>query len=298
MSVRSLLLAAASASAMPHNGSAWTTATSPANYPWKSVAYGNGVFVAIQNGGVDNTVMTSPNGISWTTRTGAGTASNVLSAITFGGGLFVAVGSSRCMSSPDGITWTAQSLGSGIFGAIAYGAGVYAALATAAGQQLVRTSPDAVTWTNRTLPTTATWTGIAFGNGVFSAVASGTIAATSPDGITTWTQRSKPSTGVAMGSSAFGAGLFVQVPSASSNAALSSPDGITWTARTLANTAAYTSIDAGLGFVAADNAIGTRSDDGITWVNSPVPTGAWQDICFGGGKFVAVGTNIIAVTTQ
>jgi hypothetical protein len=54
--------------------------------------------------------MTSPDGITWTSRTSA--ANNNWQSVTYGNGLFVAVASSgtgnRVMTSPDGITWTSR----------------------------------------------------------------------------------------------------------------------------------------------------------------------------------------------
>jgi hypothetical protein len=51
------------------------------------VTYGNGTFVAVGEGG---TILTSPDGVSWTART-SGT-SNWLDGVAYGNGLFVAVG--------------------------------------------------------------------------------------------------------------------------------------------------------------------------------------------------------------
>ncbi|MDC1474504.1 hypothetical protein N8350_02710, partial [Candidatus Nanopelagicales bacterium] len=55
-------------------------------------------------------MMTSPDGITWTSRTA--TAANYWRSVTYGEGLFVAVASSgadRVMTSPDGITWTSRT---------------------------------------------------------------------------------------------------------------------------------------------------------------------------------------------
>jgi hypothetical protein len=54
-----------------------------------SVTYGNGLFVAVNNIGTGNRVMTSPNGITWTAKTSA--ADNSWRSVTYGNGLFVAV---------------------------------------------------------------------------------------------------------------------------------------------------------------------------------------------------------------
>ena len=58
--------------------------------------------------------MTSPDGITWTSRTAA--ADNYWSSVTYANGLFVAVSTiefgninNRVMTSPDGITWTSRT---------------------------------------------------------------------------------------------------------------------------------------------------------------------------------------------
>jgi hypothetical protein len=59
---------------------------------WRSVTYGNGLFVAVAVSGTGNRVMTSPDGITWTIRTSA--ADNLWYGVTYGNGLFVAVAAS------------------------------------------------------------------------------------------------------------------------------------------------------------------------------------------------------------
>jgi hypothetical protein len=65
----------------------WTQRTSGTSNWLNGVAYGNGLFVAVGDGG---TILTSPDGVSWTQRT-SGT-SNQLNGVAYGNGLFVAVG--------------------------------------------------------------------------------------------------------------------------------------------------------------------------------------------------------------
>jgi hypothetical protein len=97
------------------DGTTWTARTAAGdNDAWKSVAYGNGMYVAVgnANGGYD-AVMTSPYGNTWTVRTPA-VANMNWTAVTYDNNLFVAVASSSAgsptvMTSPDGITWTARS---------------------------------------------------------------------------------------------------------------------------------------------------------------------------------------------
>jgi hypothetical protein len=55
--------------------------------------------------------MTSPDGITWTSRTSA--ADNQWYSVAYGNGLWVAVSitgsGNRVMTSPDGITWTSRT---------------------------------------------------------------------------------------------------------------------------------------------------------------------------------------------
>lgn len=72
---------------------------------WFSVTYGAGLFVAVANTGTGNRVMTSPDGITWTSRTSA--ADNNWSSVVWTGRFFYAVApdSTAPMVSFDGVTW-------------------------------------------------------------------------------------------------------------------------------------------------------------------------------------------------
>jgi len=78
------------------------------------MTYGNGVFVALYEGGATDQVITSPDGITWTARQ----ASEPMgwSSLTYGNGLFVATSAhnftinstNKFMTSLDGATWTTR----------------------------------------------------------------------------------------------------------------------------------------------------------------------------------------------
>ena len=90
-------------------GAMWTARSAAEANGWRSVTYGDGLFVAVASSGT-NRVMTSPDGINWTARSAA--EANSWRSVTYGDGLFVAVafdGTNRVMTSPDGINWTARS---------------------------------------------------------------------------------------------------------------------------------------------------------------------------------------------
>ena len=66
-----------------------------------SVAYGNGLFVVV---GLNGTILTSSNGISWTNRNSK--TKVILYEVTYGNGLFIAVGEQGIiLSSEDGRNW-------------------------------------------------------------------------------------------------------------------------------------------------------------------------------------------------
>ena len=80
--------------------------------------------------------------------------------------------------------------------AIAWNGSVFCAIAGGIANNTAATSPDGITWTQRTLPVSTYWSAIAWNGSVFCAISKkttggGNVAATSPDGIT-WTQRTLP----------------------------------------------------------------------------------------------------------
>jgi hypothetical protein len=74
------------------NGIDWTASTLPATAQWTKITYGQGLFLAVST---TTAAATSPDGVTWTTRTTSAAASG-FSSITFGNrnryGLFVGVG--------------------------------------------------------------------------------------------------------------------------------------------------------------------------------------------------------------
>ena len=152
----------------------WTIRTSAADNGWISVAYGNGLFVAVASTGAANRVMTSPDGITWTIRTSA--EDNNWRGVAYGNDVFVAVAVSgtgnRVMTSPDGITWTIRtSAADNDWTSVAYGNGLFVAVASTGAANRVMTSPDGIAWTIRTSAADNEWYAVTYGNGLFVAVA-------------------------------------------------------------------------------------------------------------------------------
>ena len=132
------------------------------------------------------------------------------------------------------------------------------------------TSPDGITWTARTLPSSQTWWAIEWNGTVFCAIAGGqfisNVAATSTDGIT-WTARTL-SASLNYYDIAWNGTVFCAVATATSSC-VTSPDGITWTNRSLPTyTQWYRIAWNGTVFCVvtiAESVACATSPDGITW---------------------------------
>jgi hypothetical protein len=263
-----------------------------------SVTYGTDLFVAVAQTGTGNRVMTSPDGITWTSRTSA--ADNSWYSVTYGNGLFVAVANSgtgnRVMTSPDGITWTSQnSTADNAWLSVTYGNNLFVAVA-GNGTGRVMTSPDGITWTSRTSAANNSWYSVTYGNGRFVAVAqsgTGNRVMTSDNGID-WTSRTSAADDE-WKSVAYGNNTFVAVAGAGTGSrVMTSPDGSTWTAQTSAANNSWISVTYGNGlFVAvANSGSGNRvmtSPDGVTWTSrTSAADNYWYSVAYGNNRFVAV----------
>ena len=171
------------------DGINWTSRTIGSG-DWRSVAYGNGTFIAIGYG--TNTVQKSTDGINWISGTTLPAVSNWID-VTYDSFLnrFVAIsatsGTIAAYSDDVGVTWNSATLPTsttwrsittnnlGKFVAVSNANNTYAAY-----------SNDGITWSGSTLPATAVWECVCYGSApkIFSASSNGsTNAATSIDGI-------------------------------------------------------------------------------------------------------------------
>lgn len=227
-----------------------------------------GVKVAAESG----SILTSPDGINWTSRNATMIAAGQFFSVTWSAtlSLWVASGNGGMHTSPDGITWTQRPTTLNNAGASAEviwsGAQFATGNSTKTGTLTsAHTSPDGITWTET--PGTAlnvSRSGVAFGVGLYVTVGNSTQVQTSPDGIT-WTQRVAAVS--ASTSVTFGNGIFVAVGTA--GLIQTSPDGITWTARTSGISTALNDVAFSNGYFIAVGASGRilSSPDGITWTS-------------------------------
>ncbi len=151
--------------------------------------YEEGIFVTVGDAG---TILTSSDGMTWIRRN-SGTARN-LKGVTYGNGIFIAVGEA-ILTSPDGIIWTEPNPTHYSppydLKAVAYGNGYFVAV----GYDWILVSADGVAWINRlVIDNFFELAGVAYGNGTFIVVGMGgefglsRVILTSSDGLI-WTKR-------------------------------------------------------------------------------------------------------------
>ena len=249
---------------------------------------------------------------TWHVRT-SGTDVDLFS-ITYGNGIFVAVGAkflghgglgsyitSSILSSLDGITWTQtySDNNNSYFSGVTYGNGIFVALSL----ETIFTSSDGVSWTPRySLPGYDNLLGVTYGNGLFIAIgnnseyssgASSFILA-SPDGIT-WTQRYFSND--LFRAVTYGDGLFVAV---GKNSTLTSPDGVTWNDNGLGFLSTLFAVTSGNGeFVAVGDHVTLTSPDGVAWIPryAEVTNNDIYGVIYGNSTFLAVGSGGVILTS-
>lgn len=294
----------------------WVERVATATDDWTGLAFGENIAVAVS---LDGTIMTSRDGIKWTSRTAA--EANQWQDVCYsslGSGRFIAVssdGANRVMYSLNGTSWTAASAAAANQWSSVTSSGSIIVAVSQDGANRVMTSPDGITWTARTAASANIWRCVRWISELSLFVAVGEFQAdsnlvmTSPDGIT-WTARSCPDgswTGLA-----YGDGILVAVSAGGSYRVMTSTDAITWTERTEAptsaafNDVAYFDLTHGSDsqedglFVAVgvDGVIST-SPDGITWTqrDTPVETVELSAICQVNDRLVVVGDDGDVITS-
>ena len=245
--------------------------------------YANGLFVAVGNSAAvvttyNNNIYTSPDGLTWTWRdvdTDTGTA-QTLNSIAYGAGLFVVVGDSGFIAtSPDAITWTTRTSahGSNPIKQVIYAGGKFVAVGGSATTNSIQTSPDGITWTART--------GV---QNISSNYASVAYDSTNAQYVMT--------TGYAANGTAPSGGI------------QTSPDGITWTARTGSHGSGPSCTAAKPGFMlcADSNSTHTYSTDGgVTWstLSQSLGLGTSRNrLRVIGGTFYAISSGALHTSTN
>jgi hypothetical protein len=229
---------------------------------WMGGAYGNGIFVVVSDGSGTNYPAYSFNGVHWVVSESTKVRAG---AVAFGNDRFVAVG----------------------------GAGYHAS-------DRCYVSLNGVDWEEKALPEYQYWSSIAYGDGVFVAVArngtgqgdSARYIAVSTDG-ETWTTIDVRTIedfedGYNWNSVAYGQDTFVAV---GAKCAYSLDRGETWRPLDLSGSGSSVAYGGGK-FVAIGAAI-HYSEDGIDWTEAipPEENFAWSQLGYGNRRFVTIGAS-------
>lgn len=148
------------------DGINWTSINSPSEQEWTSLAYGNGIWVAVSRYWI-NSIAISTDGINW----GLLHTPNLDEwlSITFGKGTFVAIARNgmyrQIVTSWDGIDWGHYAFEtSDDWSEVHYANGLFMAAAISGPGSRIASSTDGITWTSRTPTASNPYKAIGFGN--------------------------------------------------------------------------------------------------------------------------------------
>lgn len=226
------------------DGVNWTDRrTIEGTFEWSSLTFGLGLYVS-----VSNIIATSPDGTIWTQRT----APDVnYTGITFGNGIFVAVGDGTIVYSTTGSIWISLEISEVLserhYTGIAFGNNRFVAVS----KDGISYSDNGINWIVST-STTVNYSGVTFGNDQYVAVREDGLIERSFDGITWSLSSSVPNITLQYTNVKFGNSLFVAT---AKNGVAISIDGDVWELKYLSTTQ------------------------------------SWNDVAFGKNRFIVVGDN-------
>jgi len=273
------------------DGIAWVKKDLGILYDMKAIAFGNDTFVSVgEDGASHGKIVTSQDGTIWND---SGVQGYVypLTSIVYGAGIFVAVGKQGAIyTSADGLTWTQTSMGgSSQFDCVTYGDGRFVAAGV---YGAILLSSDGNSWTEGSSGSRADLLDIHCAKDRCIAVGQGETILTSLDGIS-WNVTFEGNPACPLNSIRYGAGVYVAVGgcwSSEPTSVLFSRHGLHWTRIKTGTFKTLQDVTYGNGkFVAVGNRIILTSLDGLNWVKS---IGTWptlRGVAYGNGIYVAVG---------
>jgi hypothetical protein len=314
------------------NGSQWTAQTFGDISDIWDLVFGNGLFAAVASDASGDTfLLTSADGLLWTRHAcsigGSGAAGQArLVRLGYGNGTFVALagwggtgpyaaGILAEAVSPDCSLWTTNAVPwpdgitpqGGLGGQeIAYGNGTFLCLCDGGNVAL---STNGLSWAIRSSGMTNGISCLAYGNGVFVATIPGKVSppVVSSDGVH-WTP-ARAAVTIDFGDVLYACGKFVAVGGRldggnlnnyfqGAGAAVTSTDGIQWSA-TSVDTQPLQAVTYAQGlFVAVGGGQAATSEDAVNWTSHDCgTTNILEGIAYGSGVFVAVGQNGTIVTS-
>jgi hypothetical protein len=271
------------------NGADWEFSVLPGILAERTIAYGNGVFVA-----AGNRLARSLDGLSWS-EVGQSFDGSI-DSLLFNGEEFIAVGSDgRVQRTADGLNWIVGSTGAGrrLLG-FEFAAQRYVAVGT---RGTITTSLDSTNWSAAVSGTPDRLEAVAYGRGLFVAVGENGTTLTSPVGHS-WSRQNRGTTrdldGMALAN-----GTVVVVGKAGT--ILTSADGSNYVAQAtpVTNDLHGVFYGGGLWVAVGEPGIVLTSSNAADWTaRATGSTNSLKNGTYGGGLWLAVGTegNVVSST--
>jgi len=270
----------------------WLYRTSDVTNNLWSVAHGGSPTAQWVAVGEQGTILTSPDGISWTKRP-SGFPNRWLVSVGYGAGVWIAVGEGGLvLTSPDAVVWSPRTSGTTArLNGIAYGGARWIAVAESG--ELI-TSTDSATWTKLS-PSTDRLRGLLYAYGQFVITGDNGLMRTTID-TTDYAANVLPG-GFFVESVAYGRRAFVAV--GEDGYAITSADAVTWSSLA-SGTGAYlrgiTFFNGQFIAVGTGGAILTTPAPGTAWTARPSgTTGVLTAVAASDAAVVAVGLDGIIV---
>jgi len=253
-----------------------------------SVAYGNGLFVAVGEG-----IATSPDGLTWTNRNI--TPQYPLNRVIYANGKFTAIGNLGVLyNSTTGTSWTNNKFtSSNTINSITFANGYY--IATIDGGSIIYSS-NGVSWTGKYINSSDTYITSSYigGRFVVGGVVGRTATATIPTN--TWSRSYIGSTNTVT-SFAQNGSILLALPNVTLKYA-STTNGINWT-QLDAPITAISLMSANTKFFMTNSSSVYSSDDGLTWKQNISDASTYfNEVCYGNGKYLACSSNANLIFTM
>ncbi len=227
--ILSLTLSILTFQVLAYSQTDWTVRQSNSGDLLNDVVFTDDTFVVVGTTTAPVTVLTSPDGITWT-RQDAGIG-GIFHSVAYGNGRVVAVGTNTAssiagVSTDDGVTWAGGPTGIGLtFDGVAWTGSEFVAVGGTGGNAVIATSPDGTTWTGGTIGVASNLKAIVSEGTTRVAAGSTGVILYSLDGGAWTTVPNTPN--VDWEGVSYAAGQFLVV--GVQGQIMTSPDGITWT---------------------------------------------------------------------
>ena len=177
---------------------------------------------------------------------------------------------------------------------ISYGKDRFAAIPNSG--NIIVYSTNGSVWTQVTLPTSRTWSSIAYGNNYWVIIsqqgsAPGSTVLYSNSNLATWKSSNLPALRN-WSKVVYGNGRFIAITTDSNATAISTTNGASWIAGGLLSGIAWRSIAYGNNrfvVIASSGTAAAYSSTGASWTAAVLPTSTtWSGVAYGNGRFVAI----------